>query len=503
MKGCFLLQRNFAYIGHYLALRLKEKHGITEFCGYVSLRSSYEWLQTQSDVTYTKLVLDQDIHEEYKTAALDLDFLRQLETDYGIPHLWPFILVDRVMMSTQLVREYPYDQPLYSYEDMLRILQVKAKAIINLLETERPDFVFQSVVGSTSNFLLYTIAKKMGIKVVMLQPTTVKNRHTFTSEYDTFSEANRLFNETYTEGKNSIAPEYLTAARDFLSEFRSKPQPYWEYMDPKKLPVSRSKQLDFLRPSGVSKIANWIATATYRHFKNRDRFDFDYISPIDYIKDGVKRKVRNLIGANDLYDAFDPTVPFAFYALHYEPEVVLLAQAPGFADQTYAIRQLALALPVGYTLYVKEHPNMVRYRPRSYYKKLKKTPNVKIINPALRSFDIIPKAKLVSTINGTVGWEASFLKKPVVTFGRTFYNTLPFVKNCRAVDDLPYIVKEQVEHFKYDDRAMETFLAAVLATSTEVDILSLWEKEHNNDKRRVGVIPLADDLAKYLGVSNS
>ena len=51
MKICFLLQRRFAYIGHNLAVLLKEKYGITEFCGYVYLRSSYDFLKQQSFFT--------------------------------------------------------------------------------------------------------------------------------------------------------------------------------------------------------------------------------------------------------------------------------------------------------------------------------------------------------------------------------------------------------------------------------------------------------------------
>ncbi len=33
MKGCFLLQRRFAYLAHEIAKGLKEEYGMTEFCG--------------------------------------------------------------------------------------------------------------------------------------------------------------------------------------------------------------------------------------------------------------------------------------------------------------------------------------------------------------------------------------------------------------------------------------------------------------------------------------
>ena len=127
MKGCFLLQRNFAYIGQYLAQTLQKKYGVEEFCGYVSLRRSYDFLKNQKDIQYSALLLDEEIHKEYTEAVLDLPFLKTLEMEYGIPTLWRFIAVDRTVMNNQLVREYPYDTTPYTHEEILKITQVKAK----------------------------------------------------------------------------------------------------------------------------------------------------------------------------------------------------------------------------------------------------------------------------------------------------------------------------------------------------------------------------------------
>ena len=73
MKICFLLQRGFALIGHALAQILQDKHGINEFCGYVYLRSSYDFLVSQPDVKYTKLLLDEDIHNQSSAYAFQSD----------------------------------------------------------------------------------------------------------------------------------------------------------------------------------------------------------------------------------------------------------------------------------------------------------------------------------------------------------------------------------------------------------------------------------------------
>ncbi|KKR81063.1 MAG: hypothetical protein UU28_C0028G0002 [Parcubacteria group bacterium GW2011_GWD2_40_9] len=163
MKILFFLQRNFARFGHALAVNLK-KEGFNKFSAYAQLRLAKEILENQNDIKYEQLLLDEDIHKEYKKEKLDYEFLRKLEVDYGIPNLWPYITTDRTLMYSILPREYPSDKPMYSHEDMLRILQIKAKIIIKLLEETKPDYVFLSFIGTTSSMLLYHIARKMKIK---------------------------------------------------------------------------------------------------------------------------------------------------------------------------------------------------------------------------------------------------------------------------------------------------------------------------------------------------
>lgn len=496
MKACFLLQRNFAYIGHNLALLLKEKYGIQEFCGYVYSRTSYDYLCKQTDLKYNILLLDEDIHKEYKPAKLDYVFLRQLEKDYGIPNLWPYLKNDRVVMRNQLVREYPYDSSPYSHEEMLKILQVKARTILNFLNTEKPDFIFLSVIGAVGSMLLFYIAKKMGIKTIVVHPAHIKNTYVLSEEYNSFSYTKKAV-EKYTR-EQTIPIEFKRKAELFLNNFRQNPHPHWKLGDPRVQPINRAKQFKFLLPNNLIKNIRWLSGYFYDHYTKHDRFDYDYIGPLNHLKDSFKRKGRNLLGVEDLYDTFDPEENFAFFPLHYEPEISLSLLAPFFTDQIYLIKLIARSLPVGCKLYVKEHPAMVVYRPRSYYQELKKVPNLKLINPALTSFEILPYAKLIATITGSAGWEATLLKKPVITFGDVFYNQLSFIKNCRTPEKLAYVVKEQMENFKYSEEELLRLISALFEESAELPLQHLWEQETDTEKRKAGLAPLADLLMKKI-----
>ena len=494
MKGCFILQRRFAYIGHNIAVFLKEKYGVNDFCGFVLQRPSYNFLKSQTEITYSKLLLEEDIHKDYKNVKLDINYLRWLEKEYGIPNLWPYLTVDRVVMSNQLVREYPYDKSPYTHEEMLKILQVKARAIIDFLEKEKPDFIFASVIGSVGTYLLYHIAKKKNIKVWITLITAIKNLYTLSEHYAYFTETEKRVLE------NKFSIDSIEKAKQFIQDFRNQPAPYYADESPQRQPVFRYQQMRFLLPRNFLKTCLWIVKYFYHHCRSDERDDYSYSGPFNYLKDGIKRKFRNLLGSYDLCDKFDPTKDFAFYPLQYEPEVTSLLQAPFFTNQLHVAKMMARSLPAGYSLYIKDHPQMARYRPRSFYKQLKKIPNIKLLNPSFTSFQIIPHAKLIITLTGTAGWEATILGKPVIVLGNAFYNKLSFVEKCPKIEDLPFTIKKLLENPKYDENELIHFVAAIMEESADVNLQYLWEREKDITKIKKGVEKLADLLAKKLGL---
>ncbi len=499
MKGCLILQRNFAYLGHDVALHLKEKYGVKHFCGYVYGRQGFEFLRAQKDIPYSTLLLDEEIHDRAKTEMLDPAFLDRLEKNYGVPNIWPALAVDRVLMQTQLVREYPFNRPMHSHEEMLRILQVTAKAIVEMLDREKPDFVFCSVVGAVGSWLLYHIAKKRGIKTSIVLMTSTKNRYMVSDAYDRFTDVDAAMASRRASLHSS--PK-RAQAEAYIREFRDRPVPYYDKSTPSAQPVTRVKQFAFLRPSHAARSIDIHLKNIIGHFRRPDLRDYNYINPWMQLWDLVKRKTRNIIGASDLYDPFTPDEDdFIFFPLHFEPEVSLLLLAPHAANQIEVVREVARALPVRMKLYVKDHPEMAQFRPRWYYKELKKNPNVKLIDPSISSFLILPKTKLVATITGTGAWEAALIGKPAISFGNWFYNALSCVQRCRSYDDLAELVKRQLEQFRYDEEEVIDYLTAIFEESAELNFHHLWQDETDAAKRREGVKPLADLLAKKLGLT--
>jgi hypothetical protein len=497
MKACLLLQRKFAFIGHKLAISLKEKYGINEFCGLVCVRSSYEFLKDQKDITYTSLLLDEDMHNKHKTETLDLDYLKNLEKEYGIPNLWPYIALDRVLMFDELKREYPYNTPPYSHEKMMRIFQVTANAVIGFLEKEKPDFVFITTINTVSAMLLYQIAKKKNIRVFLGIQSRINNGYLLTNDYKNFSWVEERFDDL---SKNIIESPKLKEAQEHLKKFREKPTKYFATSNDG-VKTNSLNELKWFLSKDLWRSLSWAVKLTYRFIANKKWLDYAEEEPITFITDRVKRKIRTLIGYERFYDPVDLTEDFAFFPLHYEPEMTTLLYAPFWTDQINLIRQISKSLPIHFKLYVKEHPGMIRYRPFSYYKELKKIPNVKLINPDQVSFELIKNSKLIVTITGTAGWEGIILKKPIITFGDIFYNKLSVVKRCRDIEQLPYIVKQQLENFQHNEKELENFICSIMEESSPVGLPEIWFMggvDPKKEKQRIGLIAYL--LAKKLGL---
>ena len=500
MKICFFLQRRWALIGHAMATHLNKNFSDTEFCGFVSMRPSLEFIQKQQDIHYTSLLLEDDIHKKLFSEKIDYEYLHWLEKEFGTPNLWPHLYVDRVIMNGQLQREYPYDKPLLSHEDMLRKVQVTAKEIIAFLDREQPDVVVVSVIGSVGSSLLYTIAQKRGIKTITIEMARIKNRMAFSTTYKGFGWITKRFEEIR-NGRRS--PEHEQAVST-LKEFRERPATYRKEADPTfNNQTLRRANLLFLKPKHLLWSIPWHIRTLLKDLRKKKNSDYTDIFMWWHMWDKFKRKMRGLIGFSGLYGKKEEGERFAYYPLHYDPEMATLLYAPYYTDQAMLIKAIARALPLDMKLYVKEHPAMVGYRTRRFYKEILKVPNVKLIPPTESGLELIKHAELTTTITGSGGWESILLKKPVITFGDVFYNDLSFVKRCHGFEELPYLIKAQLEEYKHDEKELVDYVSAVLEDSLPVDYMDLWvyadsERDIIKDS---GLAAFANLLGEKIGLT--
>lgn len=146
----------------------------------------------------------------------------------------------------------------------------------------------------------------------------------------------------------------------------------------------------------------------------------DQYRPTRWFREYLQRLAK-LPVVQRYYSEIVPGERYIFFPLHHAVDAQLTVRAPAFLRQDSLIDWIARALPDGYKIYVKEHPRFIARYSIDTYRRLAKTPNVRLISPYVHPHDAIMGADAVATINSTAGFEALLLHKPVVVFGPVSY----------------------------------------------------------------------------------
>lgn len=136
----------------------------------------------------------------------------------------------------------------------------------------------------------------------------------------------------------------------------------------------------------------------------------------------------------------DLSVPFVYFAMHFQPERSTQPEGMEYEDQFLAIATLAAALPKGWLLYVKEHPRQfdswppdlrkMHARTPAHYEEISRLQGVRLLPAATDSNALISHARISCTVTGSTGWEALKRGKPAIVFGHSWYSAC---QSCAVV----------------------------------------------------------------------
>lgn len=464
LKILMFLQHSSAYtVGHGLALELK-KLGIRHFAAYSFPYKSANFLKKQKDIKYDPIIVDEDLVNSINNEKIDFGYLKKMEKEYDNLNFWNYIFNDRYLSLGKPKKTYSYE-PNFGYEDCLKILQVRLKAIDNLIDNFKPDLIIFSAIAVMPSYLMHSIAKKKGIKSFMIANTRVNDRISIFDDLENYFAINNVYNKIKSENYQS---QYSEEAINFLNFFRNKQGKVYKNAEYDYV----NKKFSIIR---VIKFIKYFIAHIFEYYTTYLKNDYAEARPMDWLKERFMAKLRVSRGCSDLFEKIDldnNKDNYVFYPLHLEPEMTTLFLAPYYTNQINLIKNIAQSLPIDYKLYVKEAPNMLYKRKRSYYKKIKRFPNVVLVDINISSFNLIKNSKLVTTITGTAGFEAILLKKPVITFGKVFYNLFSSVKRCREIEKLPQIINYCLENFKYteeNEKEIVSYLSAVFEESVSID----------------------------------
>jgi hypothetical protein len=150
------------------------------------------------------------------------------------------------------------------------------------------------------------------------------------------------------------------------------------------------------------------------------------------------RKVARRVASGRMVQRVQPDEKFIFFPLHLPNDSAITLRAPQFVRQEELIAYVAeRALPWGVKLYVKPHLGGRDSFPLGMLARIRRTPNVRLIEPTINSHDLIPKAMATLVINSTVGFEAILHRRPTVVVGSPFYAGHGLTVDVQDLGSLP------------------------------------------------------------------
>jgi hypothetical protein len=153
-------------------------------------------------------------------------------------------------------------------------------------------------------------------------------------------------------------------------------------------------------------------------------FDLKYhMIPINRLR--LRRSWRRL---------FEDPVPgerYVYYPLNYAPEHTLDVEAANFTNTFETVRQVAMSLPLGVKLYVKEHPTALGIRGPRELRRLRRLPGVRLIDPGIDSHALIRSALATVSLTGTASLEAALYGRPSLIVSDIFIQNF---STCRRLD---------------------------------------------------------------------
>jgi hypothetical protein len=423
-----------------VAKNLQEKHNCDLFSIIDITNRPKKFFQEQSFVKYLKKWFYHD--HIFPNKKPDLEYLRYIEKNYKID-IWKIAYNDRIFFKYTDFKKFTPDE-------ILSIIEQGCKLFESILDEINPDFVITPVTNSGRMHIFYEMCKAKDIKVLMLVGSRFGTRQIISEEAEILDYHDELSSNNTSRTLKELQ-NYLKGHDAFKEAAQ-----YSDAFQKSKLQFFKAAINFFL----FSKNTNLKTHYTY-YGRTKLRLFFNYIGAM------LKKNYRLNFMNKNLSRKIDDE-PFIFFPMITEPERSLLIASPFHTNQFELIEHIVKSLPIGYKLYVKDHPSMSTrdWRPVSFYKQIMELPNVKLLHPLFPPYDVVKKCSLVITAGGTTGLEAPFYERPSITFVDTIYSKLKAVYLLKNIEDLPNAIRSQINK-KIDLDDLNSFVNLIDKNSFE------------------------------------
>lgn len=315
---------------------------------------------------------------------------------------------------------------------------------LTMIRVGKPDaVVFGTIPHEGADFVLYYIASILKIPTLIIERTIfhdsslllkdIYNYPQVPDDYNGTGEIDNTFHEAYLAyQKRTLAREKKTNRNAFKRLLKALPDFY------KNEPVVDTVySLMNTRPAYLS------------DQYNRFRANLKSKKSLDFYNDYAIRPSREKKSV--------------YFPLHFEPEKSTLPMGGKYWNQLYVLEMLLQALPKDWIIYVKEHPRQFDRsilknelaRDLDFYKRLLADSRIQLLDLSVSSDEMFAISSCITTITGTVGWEAIQKEVPVLVWGYPWYRDCPEICFVNEVEEASAYLKT------VDEEAVAIDIAAI------------------------------------------
>ena len=346
-------------------------------------------------------------------------------------------------------------------------LEVTRQRTFDVLRHVEPDvLVFGEVPHSASMYLLYRLARTLGIPTVVLRwgPTPMHVSAVSSIDERLIDEIQPQVGASPIVSRSSLA--YIRTLRGTYSAARP------AYSQDSRLVLARVKARIQSRNLTVQPRLLAAMASRQRLRRSLDQLTIDLAA--------LEGKVLSVF-------------------LHMQPERTTCPEGGRYVQQWLMISELSNALSEGWTLAVREHPLTFGTGPRlvqtlEFYQAAVALGNVQLVKVDESPFDLVGRSEAVATVTGTIGLEAAARGKPALVFGNAPYRGCEAVIDAGGVHGIPDL--NDLAKIGKQGMALESFLAAF--DSSAITWAAEWRSGF--DVRRVAQSgePFTDLLPRVL-----
>lgn len=405
--------------------------------GIVSTKQDISFFQNQQITPFQALLYYPDCYIGKTT--FDLNNLKKIEEKFDL-NIWLDIFTERSFYK------YWTEFHKFTKDEILAIIYHTISFFVDTIETYKPKLILAKQVGdNVSSLLLYRVAKKMGVKILMPNQLYLKNKITISDNL-----VSREISDEFKKSINGFTNSAKTYDEEFIKNYDRSES------------VSLLLQGSNLRKSLSQRINHYIkrlSTELEPVYQNIGKTKFKMIKyRLHNYLEAKKRK--QFLDDNSIKSVGNEK--FLYFPLASEPEARIMTTSPFYTNQITLVENIAKSIPIDSVLYVKEHPvqKLKLWRSITDYKKIINIPNVKFIHPSVSNHELLSKCQGVIAISGGTGFEAIFYKKPVILFADEYYDVLSMVTKIKKLTTLPNDVADALSNFQFNNNECSSIHAS-------------------------------------------